>query len=84
MTNQLAAQNGRGPFKGAQSYGPADGDLFHGREAEGTALARFISDRPVSVLSAPSGIGKTSLLHAKVLPLLGERTLACRVCAAAR
>jgi hypothetical protein len=77
MTNQLAAQNGRGPFKGAQSYGPADGDLFHGREAEGTALARFISDRPVSVLSAPSGIGKTSLLHAKVLPLLeSERWLA--------
>lgn len=77
MTDHASAQNGRGPFKGAQSYGPADGDLFHGREAEGTALARFISDRPVSVLSASSGIGKTSLLHAKVLPLLErERWLA--------
>jgi hypothetical protein len=76
MTDHASAQNG-GPFKGAQSYGPADGDLFHGREAEGTALARFISDRPVSVLCASSGIGKTSLLHAQVLPLLEkERWLA--------
>jgi hypothetical protein len=69
-TGSARPQNDGGPFKGAQSYGPADGDLFYGREAQGTALARFISDRPVSVLSAPSGIGKTSLLHAMVLPLL--------------
>jgi hypothetical protein len=69
-TGQARAQNDGGPFKGAQSYGPADGDLFHGREAQGTELARFISHRPISVLTAPSGIGKTSLLHAMVLPLL--------------
>src|SRR6516162_7529398 len=72
MTDHASTRNGHGPFKGAQSYGPADRDLFHGREAEGTALARFISDRTVSVLTAPSGIGKTSLLHAMVLPLLEE------------
>jgi hypothetical protein len=69
-TGHARAQSDGAPFKGAQSYGPADGDLFHGREAQGTELARFISRRPISVLTAPSGIGKTSLLHAMVLPLL--------------
>jgi hypothetical protein len=69
-TGEARAQDGGGPFKGAQSYGPADRDLFYGREAQGTEFARFISDRPISVLTAPSGIGKTSLLHAMVLPLL--------------
>jgi hypothetical protein len=59
-----------GPYKAAQSYGPADGDLFFGRDAEGTALTRFLIDRRIAVLTAPSGIGKTSLLHAKVIPLL--------------
>jgi hypothetical protein len=58
------------PFKAAQSYGPADGDLFFGRESEGIALTRFFLDRPIAILTAPSGIGKTSLLHAKVIPLL--------------
>lgn len=60
------------PYKAAQSYGPLDGDLFFGRDAEGAALARFLIGKPVSVLSAPSGIGKTSLLQAKVLPLLEQ------------
>lgn len=60
------------PYKAAQSYGPLDGDLFFGRDAEGAALARFLIGRPVSVLTAPSGIGKTSLLQAKVLPLLEQ------------
>jgi hypothetical protein len=58
------------PFKAAQSYGPADGDLFFGRDAEGTTLARFLAERPFSVLTAPSGLGKTSLLNAYVIPLL--------------
>jgi hypothetical protein len=60
------------PYKAAQSYGPIDGDLFFGRDAEGVALARFLIGKPVSILSAPSGIGKTSLLQAKVLPLLEQ------------
>ena len=67
-----AAPDTLNPYKAAQSYGPLDGDLFFGRDAEGAALARFLIGKPVSVLSAPSGIGKTSLLQAKVLPLLEE------------
>lgn len=59
-----------GPFKAAHSYGPADDLLFHGRDAEGAALAHFVAARPFSIVTAPSGMGKTSLLHARVLPLL--------------
>jgi hypothetical protein len=67
-----AAPDALNPYKAAQSYGPLDGDLFFGRDAEGAALARFLIGKPISVLSAPSGIGKTSLLQAKVLPLLEQ------------
>lgn len=58
------------PFKAYQSYGPADGDLFFGRDVEGISLCRFFQDRPLAVLTAASGIGKTSLLNASVIPLL--------------
>src|SRR5262245_44695892 len=58
------------PFKAAQSYGPADGDLFFGRDAEGVELTQFFLARDFAVLTAPSGVGKTSLLHARVIPLL--------------
>jgi hypothetical protein len=71
MTEQAAAH--RQPYMAAQSFGPADTDLFFGRDGEGISLARFIEDRPLSVLTAPSGIGKTSLLNAKVVPLLEKR-----------
>ncbi len=59
-----------GPFKAAQSYGPADDLLFHGRDGDASALAQFLADRPFAVLTAPSGTGKTSLLQAKTMPLL--------------
>lgn len=58
------------PFKAAQSYGPADGDLFFGRDAEGAQLSGFLAEHTMAVITAPSGSGKTSLLHAKVMPLL--------------
>ena len=60
-------------FMAAQSFGPADTELFFGRDEEGIKLARFIEDRSFSVLTAPSGIGKTSLLNARVIPLLEKR-----------
>ena len=66
-----------GPFKAAQSYGPADDLIFHGRDADGASVARFMADRPFSILTAPSGTGKTSLLHARVIPTLeGQRWMA--------
>lgn len=62
-----------GPYKAYQSYGPADGDLFFGRETEGVMLARWFQDHPFAVLTAPSGIGKTSLVNARVIPLLEQQ-----------
>jgi hypothetical protein len=70
-----------GPYKAYQSYGPADGDLFFGRDIEGVELARWFQDHPFAVLTAPSGIGKTSLLNARVMPLLEQQhwsTVYCR------
>jgi hypothetical protein len=70
VTERASTLTSPNPFKAAQSYGPADGDLFFGRDAEGIALARFFQEQPVAVLTAASGIGKTSLLNARVIPLL--------------
>ena len=72
VASAAAAPDALNPYKAAQSYGPLDGDLFFGRDADGATIARFLIGKPVSVLSAPSGIGKTSLLQAKVLPLLEQ------------
>ena len=56
------------PFLGMKSYQSEDADLFHGRERDTERLiARILSNR-FTLLHAPSGAGKTSLLNAKVLP----------------
>ncbi|UAK24306.1 nSTAND1 domain-containing NTPase [Sphingomonas nostoxanthinifaciens] len=60
----------RSPYMAAHSFGGADVDLFFGRDAQGVALARFMQDQRLSILTAPSGIGKTSLIQARVVPLL--------------
>ena len=64
---------GNRPYMAADSFGPADSDLFFGRDEEGISLARFMEERPFSVLTAESGTGKTSLLNARVIPLLERR-----------
>jgi hypothetical protein len=72
---------GHRPYMAADSFGPADSHLFFGRDEEGISLARFIEERPFSVLTAESGTGKTSLLNARVIPLLEKRrwiTMAAR------
>jgi hypothetical protein len=62
-----------GPYKGLDSYDVGDADFFFGREREATSLvARILSSR-LSVLYAPSGAGKTSLLNARVVPALESR-----------
>jgi hypothetical protein len=72
VTELASIPTTQNPFKGVQSYGPADGDLFFGRDAKGVDLTRFFQERPMAVLTAASGIGKTSLLNARVIPLMEQ------------
>ncbi|SHM99726.1 tetratricopeptide repeat protein [Cryptosporangium aurantiacum] len=60
-----------GPYLGSRPFNTDDHDRFFGRAEEAEALRRrWIGNRLV-VLHGASGIGKTSLLRAGVIPLFG-------------
>lgn len=68
------------PYKGLDSYQLSDGELFFGREQEAKQLTAHILSRRFSLLYAPSGVGKTSLLNARVIPNLEKNNwLAVRI-----
>ena len=58
------------PFAGLAAFQEADADRFYGRAREvGAVLARLRSC-PLVALAGPSGVGKSSLVRAGVIPLL--------------
>lgn len=65
--------NRRQPFVGSQPFTSKDGDIFFGREAEIENLLNWVTSptKPTFILlSGASGIGKSSLIHAGLLPQL--------------
>jgi len=61
------------PWKGLHSYGEEDRGRFFGREREIAEVFRLIQRDTLTVVFARSGVGKTSLLRAGVVPLLREK-----------
>ncbi|MFC0438838.1 caspase family protein [Kutzneria buriramensis] len=66
------------PYRGMDRYGPADSRYFFGRDKAIAELVRRLGD-PVAhgplVVIGPSGSGKSSLLHAGLLPALESGAL---------
>lgn len=61
------------PFPGIQPYGAKDARVFWGRHAEFTDLYNYLTTattQAILVLHGRSGVGKTSLLRASLLPQL--------------
>lgn len=58
------------PYKGLQPYTEADRAFFFGREREQEIIASNLYAAPLTVLYGASGVGKTSVLMAGVVPLL--------------
>jgi hypothetical protein len=60
------------PYKFLDSNGPEDEELFHGRDQDGEQLRMnlWTSRDGLSVLSGKSGVGKTSLVRAWLIPRL--------------
>ncbi len=75
MTSDDNPQEG-GPYKGLSSFTEADADFFFGREDELDLVAAGLRARRLSLLYGPSGVGKSSLLRAGVVPNL--RAIALR------
>ena len=57
-------------YPGPRPFERADSGRFFGRTAEAAYLGQQWLENPVTFLSGPAGIGKTSLLTAGVLPLV--------------
>ncbi len=60
----------RNPFLRLASFGAREADLFAGRDDEVNQLVELLTGRPLVVLIGESGVGKTSLVEAGVIPRL--------------
>ncbi|MEM9889103.1 MAG: hypothetical protein AAF849_24715 [Bacteroidota bacterium] len=59
-------------YPGAQPFSTAQQDLFFGREEDIAALSRMIRLEPLVVLYSKSGLGKSSLLSAGIVPKMEQ------------
>jgi WD40 repeat protein len=71
-TTRLDREN---PWPGLEAFDENGREFFHGRDHESAELLNYVLDAPVTILYARSGLGKTSLLHAGVFPLLRDGDL---------
>ena len=58
------------PYVGLQPYGPGDKDYFAGRESDIRIINANLAVSRLTVFYGPSGVGKTSLLQAGVVPAM--------------
>ncbi|GGS84029.1 hypothetical protein GCM10010156_48370 [Planobispora rosea] len=69
MTHQTAGTAGDvRPYVGLRPYRESEHGLFFGRERESRDIATIWQATGLTVLYGTSGVGKTSLLHAGILP----------------
>ncbi|WP_148666608.1 nSTAND1 domain-containing NTPase [Streptomyces sp. MOE7] len=60
----------RCPFQGLEAFTEGDAKFFHGRDNDTTRVHTAMRRRPVTLVTGPSGSGKSSLVRAGVLPWL--------------
>jgi len=63
----------RCPYKFLDYYDEQDRDLFFGREEEAISVLQFLLAHRLLILFGQSGVGKTSLLKAAIMPELTHR-----------
>lgn len=57
----------REPFKGLEAFMEADAPIFFGRDQERALISANLRTRRLTILFGPSGVGKSSLIHAGVV-----------------
>ena len=68
--DRLAAAGKKVPFKGLTPYLEEDAAYFFSRDAERDVILGNLMATRLLLLYGPSGVGKSSILHAGVLPVL--------------
>ena len=58
------------PYRGLRAFTTDDADVFVGREDEVGSLAEMVRMQPLVVVTGPSGVGKSSLVNAGLIPLM--------------
>src|SRR5207253_9982248 len=61
------------PYKGLRAFGESDADDFYGREALVGELVAAVGDHRLVAVVGPSGIGKSSVVRAGLVPALRNR-----------
>lgn len=70
MAHEGARPPDEGPYKGLQPYTEEDQDYFFGRARDVEILVANLLAAPLTILYGASGVGKTSVLQAGVIPRL--------------
>ena len=68
----VTANDEAGPWVGLRPFGRDDEARFFGRSIETRAVAALWREHRLTLLIGDSGVGKTSLLHAGVVPFLAN------------
>jgi WD40 repeat protein len=66
------------PYRGLSSYTVDDASWFFGRERESEAMVNRLRLEAFVAVVGPSGVGKSSFVHAGVAPTLGWRVVSMR------
>ncbi|HEX2689762.1 MAG TPA: serine/threonine-protein kinase, partial [Kofleriaceae bacterium] len=66
------------PYRGLSSYTVDDASWFFGRERESEAMVNRLKLEAFVAVVGPSGVGKSSFVHAGVAPALGWRVVSMR------
>jgi sugar lactone lactonase YvrE len=61
------------PYPGLYSFQETDSKFFYGRKKETQDLLKLIENNTLTIIFGKSGVGKTSLLRAGLMPKLRER-----------
>ena len=58
------------PYRGLEPFTTKDAELFFGRDVDIQALTKRVDAQPVVIVVGPSGVGKSSLVQAGLIPEL--------------
>src|ERR1022692_1984616 len=72
VVTRIGTRSAERPYPGARPFERADRSRFFGRAAEAPTVANLWQDNRLTILHGRAGSGKTSLLRAGVLPLIGS------------
>jgi hypothetical protein len=73
-------EQGESPYPGLAAFQEDDADRFFGRAADITRISAQVRDKPLVGVVGPSGVGKSSLVRAGVVPALKATGETWQIC----